>query len=178
MLPGRKPAFEDLFFIEGELGRPAMWPAIINSTKPYMLSRRAGREGFTLIELLIAIMIIAILAGIAIGSFSVVKLSAYKVTLQHDLKNFIKAQEAYTSDHGRYLGAAGDFIKWGRPYSGTLAVPEFNFRPSEGVSVEIISGDGQDYMGTPPFIVTAKHEQSKIYYEYDFAVRKTTERQE
>jgi len=155
-----------------------MWPAIINRTKPSMLSRRAGREGFTLVELLMVCMVIAILAGIAIGSFLVVKENAYKVTLRHDLQNFVKAQEAYTTDHGRYLGAAGDFIKWGRPSLGTLAVPDFNFHPSEGVRVEIISGDGQDYGNTPPFVVTAKHALSKIYYEYDFSTRITTERKE
>jgi prepilin-type N-terminal cleavage/methylation domain-containing protein len=143
-----------------------------------MLSRRAGREGFTFIELLMVCMVIGILAGIGIGSFHVVRVNAYKVTLRHDLQNFVKAQEAYTTDHGRYLGAAGDFIQWGRPPSGTLAVPDFNFRPSEGVRFEIIAGDGQDYRGTPPFMATAKHVHSKIYYEYDFAVRKTTERQE
>jgi prepilin-type N-terminal cleavage/methylation domain-containing protein len=141
-----------------------------------MLSRRTGRGGFTLIELLMVFIIIAILAGIGIGSFHVVKKNAYKVTLQYDLRNFVKAQEAYTVDHGRYLGAAGDFIQWGRPPSGTLAVPDFSFVPSEDVRVEIISGDGQNYRGTPPFIATAKHAQSKIYYEYDFAVGKTTER--
>jgi len=155
-----------------------MWPAIINRTKPSMLPRCAGRGGFTLIELLMVCIIISILAGIGIGSFHVVTVNAYKVTLRHDLQNFVKAQETYTTDHGRYLGAAGDFIQWGRPPLGTLAVPDFSFVPSEGVRVEIISGDGQDYRGTPSFMATAKHTQLKIYYEYDFAVRKTTERQE
>ena len=142
-----------------------------------MLSRRARRGGFTLIELMISAIIIAILAGIGIGLFHFVKESAYKVTMQHDLKNFAKAQAAYAADHGRYLGAAGDFIDCGPPLSGTLAVPNFPFVPSEGVRVQIISGDGQDYKGTPPFIVTAKHKQSKVYYEYDFAAGKTTERE-
>jgi prepilin-type N-terminal cleavage/methylation domain-containing protein len=147
-----------------------------NRMKPCMLSRRAGSEGFTLVELLMGCIIIAILAGIGIGSFFIVKENAYKVTLRHDLQNFVKAQMAYSIDHGRYLGAAGDFIEWGRPPSGTLAVPGFSFVPSEGVRVQIISGDGQDYRGTPPFIATARHKQSKIYYEYDFALGKTTER--
>ena len=155
-----------------------MWPAIINRIKPSMLSRRAGREGFTLIELLLVLMIIGILAGIGIGSYRVVIVNACKVTLRHDLQNFVKAQEAYTTDHARYLGAAGDFIRWGRPPSGTLAVPDFSFVPSDGVRAEIISGDGQDYRGTPPFIATVKHAKIKIYYEYDFAVSKTTEREE
>ena len=155
-----------------------MWPAIINRTKPSMLSRRAGREGFTLIELLMVFLIIGILAGIGIGSYRVVVTNACKVTLRHDLQNFVKAQETYTINHGRYLGATGDFIQWGRPPSGTLVVPDFTFVPSEGVRVEIISGDGQDYRGTPPFMATAKHTKIKNYYEYDFAVSKTTEREE
>jgi prepilin-type N-terminal cleavage/methylation domain-containing protein len=155
-----------------------MWQAIIYRRKPSMLSRRAGRGGFTLIELLMVFLIIAILAGIAIGSYRVVTENARKVTLRHDLQSFVKAQETYTINHGRYLGGAGDFIQWGRPPSGTLVVPDFTFVPSEGVRVEIISGDGQDYSGTPHFMATVKHAQIKIYYEYDFAVSKTTERQE
>jgi prepilin-type N-terminal cleavage/methylation domain-containing protein len=155
-----------------------MWPAITNRKIPSMLSRHSGREGFTFIEVLMVCAIIGILAGIAIGSYQFIKEKAYKVTALHDLQAFAKAQEAYTTDHGRYLGAAGDFIQWGRPPSGTLAVPDFSFVPSDGVRVEITSGDGQDYTGTPPFRATSKHAQSKYYYEYDFAVGKTTERQE
>ncbi len=64
----------------------AIWIAMNNRTNPYMLSRRAGREGFTLIELMISAIIIAILAGISIGLFHFVKESAYRVTMQHDLK--------------------------------------------------------------------------------------------
>jgi prepilin-type N-terminal cleavage/methylation domain-containing protein len=152
-----------------------MGPEIINRTNPFMSLRRTRRAGYTLIELLMTCTIIAILAGIAISSFQVVKEHAYKVTLQHDLHDFVNAQEAYATDHRRYLGAAGDLIQGGPPPSGSLMVQGFPFVPSAGVSVEIISGDGQDYMGSSPFVAIAKHPKLKVYYEYDFAVRKMME---
>jgi prepilin-type N-terminal cleavage/methylation domain-containing protein len=158
-----------------ELGKLYMWRVIFKRMKP--LSRPAGKRGFTFIELLMVCMIISILAGIGIGAFHVVMAKAYIVTLKYDLQTFVKAQEAYTGEYGRYLGAAGDFIQWGRPPSGPLAVPGFPFAPSEGVRVEITSGDGQTYMGPPPFKAAARHERSNVYFEYDFSARITTERQ-
>ncbi len=159
-----------------ELGDLYMWRVIFKRRKPSILSSPAGRKGFTFVELLMVCIIISILAGIGIGAFHVVMAKAYKVTLKHDLQNFVKAQEAYTAEYGRYLGAAGDFIQWGHPPSGTLAVPGFTFTPSEGVRVEITSGDGQTSMGPPVFKAAARHVRSNVYFEYDFSSRITTER--
>jgi prepilin-type N-terminal cleavage/methylation domain-containing protein len=140
------------------------------------LSRAAGQGGFTLVELMMVCIIISILAGIGIAAFNVFMERAYIVTMKHDLQTFVKAQEAYTFEHGRYLGTAGDFIQWGNPPSGPLAVPSFPFSPSKGVRVEITSGDGQTYMGPPPFKATARYAGSNVYFEYDFSTRITTER--
>jgi prepilin-type N-terminal cleavage/methylation domain-containing protein len=157
-----------------ELGKLYMRRVIFKRMKP--LSRPAGKRGFTFIEVLMVCMIISILAGIAIGAFHVIMAKAYKVTMKHDLQAFVKAQEAYTTEYGRYLGAAGDFIQWGRPPSGSLAVPGFPFTPSEGVRVEITSGDGQTYMGPPPFNAAVRHVRSNVHFEYDFSAGLTTER--
>jgi prepilin-type N-terminal cleavage/methylation domain-containing protein len=155
-----------------------MRPVILKPVNPSCLSSPAGKRGFTFIELLVVLGIISILTGITVGAFHVFTARAYKVTLQHDLQNFAKVQENYTLEHGRYLGAAGDFIQWGRPPSGALAVSGFPFVPSEGVRVEITSGNGENYLGPPPFKATARHVKTNVYYEYDFATRKTTERQD
>lgn len=148
-----------------------MFPVAIRQGRRKLPS---SRRGFTLVELMVVCLIISILVAIAIGSFQVVKQNAYKVTLRHDLQNFVKAQEAYSAGHGRYLGAAGDYIAAGKPPTGPLAVAGFIFAPSEGVRVEILSGGGQD--DSVPLRAAVRHLHASSYYEYDFATQKTTEK--
>jgi hypothetical protein len=108
--------------------------------------------------------------------FKIVVARANRITLQHDLENFVKAQDIFRADHKYYLGKAGDFIEHGTPPSGKLAGPDLLFSPSEGVIVVITSGDGGNYIGTPAFKAMAKHNRSGYTYEYDFSTRTITER--
>jgi prepilin-type N-terminal cleavage/methylation domain-containing protein len=132
-------------------------------------SAPAGEKGFTLVELIVVIAIVAILVSIAIGGYKKMMSSAYKVTMKHDLQNFVKGQESYLIDHTSYLGNAGDYIQGNPDPSGTLPTSLLNFIPSAEVRIEITSGP-------PAFKAKASHNRTDTTYEFDFVTRQMTER--
>lgn len=67
---------------------------------------RKRRAGFTIVELLIVIVVIAILAAIAVTSYSGINNRANDSAVQSDLKNIAKKLEIYKVDNGVY--PAGD----------------------------------------------------------------------
>jgi prepilin-type N-terminal cleavage/methylation domain-containing protein len=143
-----------------------------------MFRKNPGTKGFTLIEILMVMIVLGILASIAIGAVRIYLDKAYKITIMHDLKGFVDAQENYFSGNGRYLGAAGDFIEGGPPPSGPLNVPELGYKPSSGVRVKILSGDAQRPLDPPGFKAEASHSRLKARYVYDFSTSQTTEKDE
>ena len=135
-----------------------------------------GNKGFTVTQLTTSILLLVLIVVIAIVGFKIFVAKAHRITLQHDLENFVKAQKIFMADYKHYLGEAGDFINYGKPPTGKLAVPDLLFSPSEGVMVVITSGSGKNYMGPPAFKAMAKHNQSGYTYEYDFSTGTITER--
>ena len=87
---------------------------------------RAGPRGFTLIELLIVVVIIGILAAIAIPKFANTKEKAVVSALRSDLRNLAGTQETYWTENSVY-------------YGGVVPDPAFNFRPSNSVTITIVS---------------------------------------
>ena len=87
---------------------------------------RAGPRGFTLIELLIVVVIIGILAAIAIPKFANTKEKAVVSAMRSDLRNVAGTQETYWTGNSTY-------------YGGVIPDPAFNFRPSNGVTITIVS---------------------------------------
>ena len=153
-----------------------MSPKNLSDKEDYDLSYPEGKEGFTITQLTGSILLLVLIVAIAIVGFKIVVARADRITLQHDLENFVKAQDIFRADHKSYLGNVGDFIDYGTPPAGKLAVPELLFSPSEGVTVVITSGDGKNYIGPPVFKAMVKHNRSGYTYEYDFSTRKITER--
>jgi type II secretory pathway pseudopilin PulG len=119
------------------------------------------------------ITIIAILASIAIMALYSYVTKAYDVTVHHDIETFIKAEEGYFADTGRYLGATGDFIEGGGASSG-LNSASLGFMPSKGVRIEIIAGDGGNPSGPPTFKASSNHARASVSYEYDFSTNVIT----
>ena len=115
-----------------------------------------GRQGFTLIELLIVVVIIGILAAIAIPKFSNTREKAYISAMKSDLKNLMSQQEIYYSD--KYT------------YAGTTDALEF--QASEGVKVEIKTGNETGYSATASHAGTDKI--CAVYYGAAEAVAPAT----
>ena len=135
------------------------------------------KKYFTLIELIIVIVIVGVLSMIAIRAFQGIISTAYKVTIEHDLRQFVEMEEIYFTWHRHYFGKAGDYIQGGTHPSGTLVIPDAHFVPSDGVRVEIISGNGQSPAGPHYLTARVSHVKLDVTYEYDFATRQTIERQ-
>jgi type IV pilus assembly protein PilA len=85
-----------------------------------------NRRGFTLIELLIVVVIIGLLAAIAIPKFANTKEKAVVTSMRSDLRNLATAQESYWVENRVY-------------YGGVIPDPTFQFAPSNGVTVTIVS---------------------------------------
>lgn len=126
-------------------------------------------KAFTMVELIIAMLIIGTLTAIAIGAFQYYKSRAYNITVKHDLKSFAVAQEDYFNIHNAYHGTTGDYIEGGTPATGPLVSSEFNFRPSEGVKIEI-TGHGA------AFTAQASHKSATKKYNYNFTTSQITEK--
>lgn len=135
------------------------------------------KKHFTLFELIIVIVIVGVLSMLAIRAFQGIISKAYKVTIEHDLRQFVEMEEIYFTWNRHYFGKTGDYIQGGIHPSGTLVIPDAHFIPSEGVRVEIISGNGQSPAGPHSFTAKASHVKLDVTYEYDFATRQTIERQ-
>lgn len=118
-------------------------------TEPLSKSGLVIKKGFTLVELMIVIVTLGVLAICAISAFQGIIKTAYKVTIQHDLQEFIKMEEIYFTYNRKYFGTAGDYIQGGAHASGTLVIPEASFVPSEDVRIEITSGNGPAPAGPP-----------------------------
>jgi prepilin-type N-terminal cleavage/methylation domain-containing protein len=104
---------------------------------------RAGQRGFTLVELLIVVVIIGLLAAIAIPKFANTKGKAVASAMRSDLRNLAGTQETYWTDNATY-------------YGGVIPDPAFNFRPSQSVSITIVSAtaSGWSAQATAPGMTT------------------------
>ena len=103
----------------------------------------SGKSGFTLIELLIVVVIIGILSAIAIPKFASTKEKSYLATMKSDLRNLVTAQEGYLAETLTY-------------YGGAVPAAGFQFRPTTGGTVTIVSATASGWQATATFTGTAK----------------------
>lgn len=68
---------------------------------------KKSRSGFTIIELLVVVVVIGILAGIVLFSYSSTQARSRDAKRKTDVANIIKAMELYYSDNGKYPQPAG-----------------------------------------------------------------------
>lgn len=88
-----------------------------------------------------------ILAAIAVPQFAAYRVRSYNTAAQADLRSASVAQENYYLDNGTYNDSIEGLTEF------------YGYYPSEGVTVEIISAEEDDYY------MTAFHEKGTITYQ-------------
>jgi type II secretion system protein G len=117
-------------------------------------------KGFTLVELMIVIIILAILTGIAVPSYMVLRNRAREVAAKAELTNIATALEMYMADLGSYpattfavmapLLEAGGYMNtvpttdaWGALYTYVLAAGSYILTCTNGGGTALTITDGQ-----------------------------------
>ena len=136
--------------------------------------RRGVRKGFTLIELLVVIAIIAILAAIAIPAYKKYKERAYVTAMVSDAHQIIQSEEAYSSQHDKYL-VVTDSVNDGNYDTGTYDSTNNVLKDPDGnvvvqFSKDVVLDDLESEKcsnGEPGYKFTLKHNKTSKTVTFD-----------
>jgi general secretion pathway protein G len=123
----------------------------------YYFRRFKKEKGFTLVELLIIVIVIAVLMGISIQTFTILKDRARETTVEAEMNNITKALQIYVtisssypaeSDFPEALELAGilenvpEFDIWENPYQYS-SIAGINYT-LESYGINHVDGGGDD----------------------------------
>ena len=127
--------------------------------KPNVIpARLKENKGITLVGLIAFIITLIIVITVALLITRTGRRAACEITVKHDLRKFVEAQEAYLAQHDEFSGKKGDVISKDPEIPSNFQLEGFTASPD--VVIRIVSDD--------PLIVTVKHSKAPTIFEYNF----------